>query len=702
MADLQNGSIEVSLGDTAVCDSPPSVVCHSYSSHGSRSTFARWDNRSPIRSSRNWSVLQTPPQFPRTGSPLASSSAGHSAAGQLAIAQQQLPLTPRRQSFPRSSWSATGYARPAGVEVVRSTSSRAVSPPAESTVATISGLSTSMSASSIMMVAPPVPQRQAPGGRSCSPLAGASRVGRAVSHCLAGSASGSSPVAPNRAQDTCNFHSMHGGSMQVRNGTALKSSQSVSVLTRMASAPGFSMTLLSGAPLTGQRRDTSPIGSSGPAASSLHTRERPVLSFGQPVPPKPLRRLPRCGSVALPLRTGTATASAASTPATAVPPPVLASSGSSQLLAPFRSGGSVELPRANGSLRRTVSPEVRWRPGWAENALIRNNSIEVLVSDHQGKDAVAREAEVQPQEVAPAPLRAVPEGTCAQEEPLVETDPKAAFGARFFVASFKQFSLPLLPCAVSDVLPQATASDVLRSALEPVVAEELTGEFDHSTLQVEAAPMMPPRELNAAELDDLFQGLDDNVPANGEMQAESRTELEVESSVGGWTSDGDDDVGTEATPAPTAPYSALAGGSTVVGVMVSGRRPPLRFRAGVPRLRLPPPGVGTVGGIDEAMKGSSDAIGGAAPGEETLPKNASAPQGQPQTQPLGHSAIAGSLAQPAATGQPLSLAQAQAQAQPLGQAASVGTLAPLGALQRSAFLSRSRSEVSLHRNVQGH
>jgi len=318
---------------------------------------------------------------------------------------------------------------------------------------------------------------------------------------------------------------------------------------------------------------------------------------------------------------------------------------------------------------------VRWRPGWpqcegwAQNALIRSASREAVASDHQGRDAVARVAEVHPQEVAL--LRAVPEGVCSHRvEPAADTDGKAAFGARFFVASLRHFSLPVLPSVESVALPQESTPATF------------TGELGHFDSQVPAVLMMLPKELNAAELDDFFLGLVENGAANGEMQADeavlqylapAETYLEAESSIGGWTSDGDEDVEKEAlvnaTPTPVVHTSAVSGGSLVV----TGRRPPLRFRPGVPRLRLPPPGVGTVGGIDEAMKPSGAvAVGAAAPRaqgvaavEEVLVSNVVAAHGQP-----------------------------------LGQLGVVGSLAPLGAVQRPAWLSRSRSEVSLHRTVQ--
>merc|ERR1712232_1314626 len=75
-------------------------------------------------------------------------------------------------------------------------------------------------------------------------------------------------------------------------------------------------------------------------------------------------------------------------------------------------------------------------------------------------------------------------------------------------------------------------------------------------------PAMPPKEMLASEVDDLFRGLVDD-------------SLQAESSCGGWTSDGEEDMVREAS-LNHLPSVNLA--------FRGGLRQPYRFRPGVPRL----------------------------------------------------------------------------------------------------------------------
>lgn len=97
-------------------------------------------------------------------------------------------------------------------------------------------------------------------------------------------------------------------------------------------------------------------------------------------------------------------------------------------------------------------------------------------------------------------------------------------------------------------------------------------------------------------------------------------------SLEGWNSESDEEA-THMAFAEVAPACSLAANPLLVG-----RRPPLRFRNGVPRLGLPPPGVGTVGGPFE----DADANAGAA-----------APRGLGVATDQGGMAASGSLAETA-------------------------------------------------------
>lgn len=137
------------------------------------------------------------------------------------------------------------------------------------------------------------------------------------------------------------------------------------------------------------------------------------------------------------------------------------------------------------------------------------------------------------------------------------------------------------------------------------------------------------QEMDAVEIDQFFADLADFDPqaspnegflggtavsSSGETLMHKKIDEETEaSSVGGWTSEGDDEV-----------YPNL-------GPMCS-HRSPLQFRPGVPMLRLPPPGWGTPGSpYDEAAAAQVASASAAAPRTNGQAGSQRSEQRMPQT-----------------------------------------------------------------------
>jgi len=117
---------------------------------------------------------------------------------------------------------------------------------------------------------------------------------------------------------------------------------------------------------------------------------------------------------------------------------------------------------------------------------------------------------------------------------------------------------------------------------------EFSPQLSQTALSVDEASLQKAQSMSMLET--ALRSTADVTPEASAIHNE-----ETESSLGGWTSEGDDEVYAIHGP-------------------LCGRRRPLNFRPGVPLLRLPPPGWGTPGSpYDEAAAAAAQAASVAAP-----------------------------------------------------------------------------------------
>jgi len=196
------------------------------------------------------------------------------------------------------------------------------------------------------------------------------------------------------------------------------------------------------------------------------------------------------------------------------------------------------------------------------------------------------------------------------------------FGARLFVTSLRCFSdsatKPVPSAAEAAELGDTAACTAAGEEQLPVLANGVESpQVDRATSSglglSENAQVPGVSDVRSTSAAGAPQEAARALPSSPRPRASAaEASLEGESSPGGWTSDGDDEVLARSTLlgplAREIDTFAPEGAPSFIG-----RRPVLHFHPDVPQLRLPRPGVGIVGGPEAAFDKAALLLGPVAP-----------------------------------------------------------------------------------------
>lgn len=556
---------------------------------------------------------------------------------------------------PRASWPAAGAGKklPSVVEAFHAMSASSRAPASPSLIEAsrrAAGPVVIPTVPSAAVAAAAVPPAPAP-RRQASIERGTDTGGsRARSPSLRGYASPAVSQS-SRLRDTSSMPALLSGSVLLRP-YSLQSSPSASTLvSRMQSAAGpfardasppasATLPVASRSPSDAQhrmQRSVSPppqLSPVGPPPDVQRTRrgpmrERPVLTFGQSVPPRPLRRLGRGPATSTPTLTRPSGGSAL------VPGPSLVPLPSPSC--------SVEAPAAHPMRRPADSLSKSWQPTYSSEETASAAAQPVLRSMYRNSPSLPNRrlprsvsAQVVRQPSIPPVFRAPEAGGALWPAAVANlTDAWGAIAqAELMKAATPTASAGKASAATKDCTKVYCGKILFLTSLEPM--QEKWDDTEEASLNEGAeakeqwsegatpkelsvgrasgstadAPTEPTVEIllgaqadttNGARSPAEFSDEDVNVHgAFGTPDPESMHGISLAepggddedrlSSLGGWESDGNEapDDSRHPTHEPVSQSNFIA------------RRPALRFRANVPRLTLPPPGVGTVGGLDPA------------------------------------------------------------------------------------------------------